>query len=593
MALFPQSFIEEVRTAADIVVVVSDYVALKKVGSAYKGLCPFHGEKTPSFHVHRDRGFFHCFGCGAGGDVFKFLELHEKVSFTEALKLAAVRFGIQVPAAEDDGGRETAAEREAMLNMHDLATAFFRDGLLSASGARVRTYLERERGLTSATVEALRLGLAGSHRTALRQHLLTHGFPPALLLKSGLVVRRDDGSEVDRFRNRLMVPIARETGTVIAFGGRALEEGHGPKYLNSPETPIYSKSRTLFGLHLSKGAIRKAGFAVIVEGYFDFAQLFQAGALPVVASCGTALTPQQARVLRRFGPKAVLSYDSDAAGQGAAARSCELLVEEGFDVNVALLPSGEDPDTFIQRHGREAYVARLRDSRPYLEYLMDRAATAHDVRREDGRRQFIGAMLAVAARIPDAAARDHFADRLAHKANVTETVIRAEIRKAAVARRSSLPLETVPAVTGPLKPAERGMLWAIIHQPLTALPLIRALQDDDLEGLASANVVRAAQGLQDVQAEEMPFALFERLNSGDVEMVTAVAALPEPSVPPVRECIQAVREANLKRNGAQLQARIGQSDSVPGASDMNELLRRKNQLASELELAGRRQNRKV
>ncbi len=590
---FPQTFIEEVRTAADIVVVVSDYVSLKKVGTAYKGLCPFHGEKTPSFHVHRDRGFFHCFGCGVGGDVFKFLELHDKVGFSEALKLVAGRFGIQVPEGEGDEGRETAAERESLLSVHELATAFFHDALRSASGARVRTYLQRERGLTSSTVDSLRLGMAGPHRTALRQHLLGQGFAPVLLLKSGLIVRRDDGSEVDRFRNRLMVPIARETGSVIAFGGRTLEEGQGPKYLNSPETPIYSKSRTLFGLHLTKGAVRKSGFAVVVEGYFDFAQLFQAGALPVVATCGTALTSQQARILRRFGPKAVLSYDSDTAGQGAAARSSELLVEEGFDVNVALLPPGEDPDTFIQRHGRDAYVARLRDSQPYLEYLMDRGAALHDLRREDGRRQFIGGMLAVAARIPDAAARDHFADRLAHKANITEEVIRAEIRKAAVARRTSLPAQPVASVAMPLKPAERGLVWAIVHTPLAALASIGALQAEEIEGLASAGVLRAAQQLRVDQAQNMPFALFERLTPVEVALVTAVAAVPEQSVPPVQECIDVLRQATLERYGAQLQVRIGQSGLGGGTPDLNELLRRKNQLASEVDLARRPQNRKV
>ncbi len=590
---FPQSFIEEVRTAADIVVVVSDYVSLKKVGTAYKGLCPFHGEKSPSFHVHRDRGFFHCFGCGVGGDVFKFLELHDKVGFSDALRLVAGRFGIQVPEGEGDEGGETAAERESLLNVHEVATSFFHDALRSATGARVRTYLERERGLTSATVDALRLGMAGPHRTALRQHLLDQGFAPLLLLKSGLVVRRDDGNEVDRFRNRLMVPIARETGSVIAFGGRALEEGQGPKYLNSPETPIYSKSRTLFGLHLTKAAVRKSGFAVLVEGYFDFAQLFQAGALPVVATCGTALTPHQARMLRRFGPKAVLSYDSDTAGQGAAARSSELLVEEGFDVNVALLPPGEDPDTFIQRHGRDAYVARLRDSQPYLEYLMDRAATLHDVRREDGRRQFLGAMLVVAARIPDAAARDHFADRLAHKANITEEVIRAEIRKAAVARRTSLPAQPVTSVTMPLKAAERGLVWALVHAPGVALTRIGTLQDEEIEGLASASVLRAAQQIRADQVLEMPFALFERLTSVEVAMVTAVAAVAEQSVPPVQECIDVLRQAHLERRGAHLQVRIGQSGTGPGATELNDLLRRKNQLASAVDQARRAQNRKV
>ena len=211
-----------------------------------------------------------------------------------------------------------------------------------------------------------------------------------------------------------------------------MEAGQQPKYLNSPETPIYVKGRTLYGLHLSKEAIAKARYAVMVEGYFDLAQAYQAGIQNVVASSGTALTPAQARLLKRFASKVVLSFDPDAAGQGAAARSSELLVAEGFQVNVAMLPAGEDPDNFIRRHGGAAYQEALQQSRPYLEYLLDRAAQDFDFRRDEDRREFLGRMLAVAARIPDAAARDQFADRLAHKARITEEVVRAEIRKAAV-----------------------------------------------------------------------------------------------------------------------------------------------------------------
>src|SRR5437867_4643665 len=243
-----------------------------------------------------------------------------------------------------------------------------------------------------------------------------------------------------------MVPICRDTGSVIAFGGRQMDtEQGGPKYLNSPETAIYSKGKTLYGLSLTKAHIRKIGFAVLVEGYFDFAQLFQSQAAPAVASCGTALTPQQCQLLRRFTSKVALSYDPDAAGHGAAARSCDLLVAEGFDVNVVVLDKGEDPDTFIRRNGPDRYRERLRSSRPYLEYLLDRAAEGLDLSHDDNRRQFLGKMLEVAARIPDAAARDQFADRLAHKARVTEDVIRAEIRKAAVNRRTTLTARELPS----------------------------------------------------------------------------------------------------------------------------------------------------
>src|SRR5688500_961158 len=266
MALFPQTFIDEVRNAADIVTVVSDYVSLRKAGATFKGLCPFHAEKTPSFTVNRDKGFFHCHGCKVGGDVIKFLELHEKLGFHDAVKQLAQRFGIALPEMEaSDEQRASAAERETLLKIHEAAAAWFRAQLLAPGGVRVRKQIA-DRGITEATAQAQGLGFAPQSRDALTQAMLGQGFSRASLLNAGLLVQRDDGQVVDRFRNRLMIPIARDTGSIIAFGGRALESDQQPKYLNSPETPIYSKSRTLYGLNLSKAAVRQRGFVILVEG---------------------------------------------------------------------------------------------------------------------------------------------------------------------------------------------------------------------------------------------------------------------------------------------------------------------------------------
>jgi len=335
---------------------------------------------------------------------------------------------------ESDEQRANSAERETLLKVHESAAAWFRQQLASNAGARIRRQIS-DRGVTDATSEALGLGFAPAAREGLKAALLKEGFSQAILLRAGLVVQREDGSVIDRFRNRLMIPICRDTGSVIAFGGRAVDPDQQPKYLNSPETPIYSKGRTLYGLHLSKNAIRQRKFAILVEGYFDFAQVYQAGFEGVVASCGTALTPQQAQQLRRFTGKVVLSFDPDTAGQGAAVKSCEMLVEEGFAVNVAILPSGDDPDTFVRKHGRQGYAERLEHSSPYLEYLLDRAAANHNLNTDEGRVKFLGDMLPVAGRIPDAAMRDRFADRLAFKARVTDEVVRAEIRKAVVQKQ--------------------------------------------------------------------------------------------------------------------------------------------------------------
>jgi DNA primase len=588
MALFPQTFIDEVKNAADIVTVISDYVSLKKAGNSYKGLCPFHGEKTPSFHVHRDRGFFHCFGCGVGGDVFKFVELQEKVGFSDAARQLAQRFSIPIPELETtDAGRETAAEREALLKMHEVAAVYFREQLETPPGARIRDYLLRERGLTPQTIEALGLGYAPTSRDGVRQCLVKQGFAPAAYLKSGLVIRRDDGSEVDRFRNRLMIPIARDTGSIIAFGGRALEKDQAPKYLNSPETPIYTKSRTLYGLNLTKSDLRKSGFAILVEGYFDFAQVYQVGGLPVVATCGTALTPQQAVLLRRFAPKALLCYDPDAAGQGAAERSCELLVSAGFDVNVALLPAGEDPDTYVQRHGRDAYVAELRQSRPYLEFLLDRAASGHDLTRDDSRREFLRSMLAVAARIPDPTARDQFADRLAHKARVTEEVVRAEIRKTAAARNTELPVERLRALSAPLRDVEKGLLWSLMHAPAEAAAVLTQLEDADFEGLRSQTLLEKARSLTSLGPQALPGVLMERLSDQEAQLLARVASEREPLQLVAEYCVQTLKFARIERELASIQERIDEMRKNADENKLMLLLRRKNDLRTRLDLARR------
>jgi DNA primase len=586
--LFPQQFIDDLRLQADILQVVQEHVPLKRAGASYKGLCPFHAEKTPSFIVHPGRGFFHCFGCGVGGDVFKFVELHEKVGFQDAVRLLAQKVGMAVPEV-DSGGDESSGDagvREALLKIHDTAAAYFRVQLAAAAAAKARQQL-KERGIAEGTIAQLGLGFAPPSRDGLMSHLLKQGFSKALVLQSGLVQQRENGETVDRFRNRLMVPICRETGSVVAFGGRSIEADQIPKYLNSPETPIYSKGRTLYGLHLTKAEIRKLGYAVLVEGYFDFAQLFQTQAAPAVALCGTALTVPQARLLRRFTTKAVLSFDPDPAGQGAAARSCDLLVSEGFEVNVVALDRSEDPDVFIRRKGAGEYRERLRTSRPYLEYLLDQAAAGVDFRQDDGRRQFLGSMLGVAARIPDAAARDQFADRIAHKARITEEVVRAEIRKAAVARRATLPPEL--SSLGRLKPAEKGLIWGIFHRTEEAVAALRELDSEDFEQLAGGEIFAVTRTLDGQSPDVIPSELLRRLSTLGTELATGVAGQDVAPIDPsagLAECARVLKRLRCERERAAVQHEIDRlqaSGSPQGTDRVNGLLSRKRSLAQRIE----------
>ena len=554
MALFPANFIDDLKSHADIVQVVQERVQLRRAGTSYKGLCPFHGEKTPSFNVHGDKGYFKCFGCGVGGDVIKFIELYEKVSFPEAVRLLASRFGLTVPEPEDaKEDAEASRDREALLKAHEVAAAWFREQLAGPAGTVARRQL-KERDVSEQTIETLGIGYAPAGRDGLKARLIKEGFTPPLLVRSGLALQRDEGTIVDRFRNRLMIPIHRDNGAIVAFGGRAMEAGQQPKYLNSPETPLYVKGRTLYGLHLSKSAISKAKYAVMVEGYFDVAQAIQAGIANVVASSGTALKVEQARLLKRFASKVVLSFDPDAAGEGAAARTSELLVAEGFQVNVAMLPGGDDPDNFIRKFGGAAYQEKLRTSRQYLDYLLDRTARGFDLNKDEGRRGFLNTMLAVAARIPDAAGRDQFADRLAHKARITEDVIRAEIRKAAVLRQTAIEARNAPAM-GEIKPAERGLIWAVLRNPDAGMVALAELEDDDLSGLATQAILQQARSLQGTPSEALPQTLLERLTKGEARVVEELG-LPSSCPSDPSDCVRTLKKRRFDRERADVQREI-------------------------------------
>lgn len=567
MARFPPGFIEDLKTQADIVRVIQAVVPLKKAGSTYKGLCPFHNEKTPSFHVNPDKGFFYCFGCSTGGDVVKFIELYEKLSFPEAVHSLAQRFGVQVPESDDPGrDRAADAEREALLKIHELAATYFRDQLAAPSGAAARAYLDG-RGILPETIDALGLGCTPPRRDGLTRHLLDAGHPIELLQRSGLLTGSEGRPPIDRFRQRLMIPICRDSGSIVAFGGRALGGHQQVKYINSPETALYTKGRILYGLHLAKRAIRTKGFAVLVEGYFDLAQALQAGVEPVVATCGTSLSDRQAALLRRFCGKALLSFDPDAAGDGASTRSGELLLAAGFQVNVVQLPGGQDPDTVIREQGAAYYVGRLKASTPYLDYVLERAAATRDLTRENQRTEFINELRAIAARIPDPVARDQFADRIAHRGGATEAVVRDAIRQAIAGRRAGPASPISPALRDPL-PAEQGLIWASIHDPKAAQSVLAGMEPQDFEDLRSETILQVAQSLTDLPTTTIPDTLLERLAEDEAALVRAIAGM-DAAPAGVEDCGVELRRRRLERETAALQAAIDrkQRDGALGEID--------------------------
>ncbi|HXJ43678.1 MAG TPA: DNA primase, partial [Bryobacteraceae bacterium] len=376
-------FAQQLKGQIDIVRVISDYVRLRKVGTRYAGLCPFHNEKTPSFSVHHEHQRYKCFGCDAKGDVFNFVMAIEGLTFWEALKKLAEEHGIPLPK-QGQAGDEKTKIRAGIYEMHEIALEHFRANLAGPNGASARAYV-RDRGVTQASVQLFQMGLAdGSGRSLLRL-LEQRGFRPEQLETSGLVGRREDGSFYERFRNRLMFPIQNESGKIIAFGGRALDPEEKAKYINSPETEIYKKSQVLYNLNRAKQAAMKLDRILLVEGYMDVIGATQAGATEAVATCGTALTVEQIRAMKRHSQNLHLNFDPDSAGAKAAERSISMLLDENMRIRIVELEGGLDPDEYCKEHGAEAYLARVAKAKAYFYWLADRARGRFDMRDPQGK----------------------------------------------------------------------------------------------------------------------------------------------------------------------------------------------------------------
>jgi len=399
--------VQEIKLRTDLVELVSQYVPLRKAGRAHKGLCPFHAEKTPSFTVDGERGFFKCYGCGAGGDCFKFLQLKEGLSFPEAGEVLARRLGLEWVSKGDTAARRS--ERERLYDVVALAERFFRQSLEQAP--EVREYL-LDRGLAAETIEEFRLGYAPGGYTVLLEWLRKQKVPAEEAEKGDLVIRTEDRGWRDRFVDRVIFPICDIEGRPIAFGGRTLRADGIPKYLNSRETPIFQKSRTLYGLHFAKRAIPAAGFSVAVEGYMDLIALHQAGVANSIASLGTAITETHVGILGRYSKELVMCYDGDSAGIQAAARNASMFEAAGCEVRVARLPSGEDPDTYIKARGVDAFRALLTRAEPLLEYLLNNLRGKYDLTDDTQRLPFVREAARVIAQSGSHIARQEYAGRL-------------------------------------------------------------------------------------------------------------------------------------------------------------------------------------
>ncbi len=579
-----QEIVETVRAAADLREIVSDYIPLKKSGARYRALCPFHTEKTPSFYVDADKQLFYCFGCGAGGDVFKFLMLYEKLEFPEALKKLAGRFGIALPASASAG----QSERQKVIEISRRALGFFCEQLRRTPGEKARAYLAA-RHVGSEAIERFQLGCSPEGWSGLKDHLASRGAGQrdgreneAVL--AGLLGRKEEtGRTYDRFRDRVMFPIVNLADEVVGFGGRTIGAGE-PKYLNSPDTPAFSKGENLYALPLAKEAIRKVGHAILVEGYLDAIALHQAGVTQAVATLGTGFTTGHVRLLKRYTDSVVMNFDPDAAGRTATRRSLEVLLENGFEVRVVALPPGKDPDLYVREEGGDAYRRRLQEALPYIEYLTREVAARVDLSSSKGKVEAMNGVLPFLARLDNPIRRAGYVEMLSTVFGIEDRVVLQELKDAVRERRKEIsPRGASAAVRSRFESeAESRLVRALLDGAEVRVALLEEIEEADLEASRVQEVVRVVRRLVEI-GEEVTYARVGAEISDDARDVfirIAAKSHPAATLEEGRGCLVALRAARLEREMGDIQKRL---ESGSTAGEVDELLRRKTTLKRKIE----------
>jgi DNA primase len=500
---FPQTFIDDLRRQADIVRVIQDYVSLKKKGANWMACCPFHQEKTPSFSVNPAKDIFYCFGCAKGGSVFNFVMEIERVTFPEAVKIVAEKANMPLPAMVEDQKFETRRkEADEVIELNSWALEWWESQLEqnNAEARAARDYLEG-RGISDETCKAFRMGYALDSWDALSAHLKQRGATLQQIERSGLVVKKDAGGFYDRFRGRLIFPVLDAQGRAVAFGGRTLQPDGEPKYLNSPETAAYTKGRHLFGLNITRDEIRRRKFAILVEGYLDLIIPYQFGVRNMAASLGTALTPEQAKLLGRFARKVVVNYDGDSAGVKAAKRAIETLLAEDIETKVLVLPDGSDPDEFIRTHGVEAYHERRGKALPHIQFVLDQAVRDRNLLRPAEKAAAVEEALPFVRAVRNGIQKREYFDMAMDALRVEEPALRRELWqtvKANAPAGQDVRQKIVRAAGAQPTVAEQRLLELLVHDAELRRTILPRMEARDYEELPTASIFRA---LIEIEAE--------------------------------------------------------------------------------------------
>ncbi|HHY36522.1 MAG TPA: DNA primase [Firmicutes bacterium] len=599
--------IERVREASDIVTIIGERVALKKQGKNYIGLCPFHQEKTPSFTVSPEKQMFYCFGCQVGGDVFKFVELWEKTDFKGALEILAERAAIPL-SPQDPREQKRYREHQTLYQILDLAARFYHHIFLNLpQGREARAYCER-RGIDRETGKKFMLGYAPPGWRNLIQFFAKRGFEPEQLVKAGLALPGKRGGYYDRFRNRLLFPIWDQRGRVVAFGGRVLDNSQ-PKYLNSPETTIYSKGKNLYGLHLAAGAMREQGWVLVVEGYLDALAVHQYGWPNVVASLGTALTYEQARLLGRHCRRVLIAYDADTAGQEATLRGFRLLREAGCQVSVVPLPPGSDPDSYLREKGASAFGRLLEKALPLVEYRLRMLEEQVDLSTLEGKMQATNSLVPLLAEIDNQVERELLVKRIAGALEVSEASLWAEIGQYRSGSRKRGPERD--RIAGkrynigedfhipPKKPkvipaylrAQEALLAFCLHDQQARERIMQELSWQQFAAGAHREVARALW-LAQAEGQFAPVGILARVEGSEAKALLSRLSLQEEffleqKEKGIRDCLAEVKRQQLREEIKVLQEQIisleGEGKSTEKANLLIELIEEKQKQLHRLE----------
>ncbi|MDD5730671.1 MAG: DNA primase [Candidatus Omnitrophica bacterium] len=580
----PENILDDILARVDIVELISGYIPLKRAGRNFKAVCPFHHEKTPSFVVSPDRQIYHCFGCAAGGNAFNFLMQYERLEFQEAVAMLAKKVGVELPAANKQDSRAEGLITR-LYKVNEFAALFYQNNF-NAGAAEAKSYLAK-RGIKPETAKLLKLGYAPDKWDGLTEYFKAKKIDLPLLEKAGLAIAKSSGGFYDRFRHKIIFPISDMKSRVIAFGARLIPESvnkppagdSAPKYVNSPETAIYVKGKNLYGLDLAKEAIRQADFVVVVEGYFDFIMPYQEGLQNLVASCGTALTTEQIRLIKRYTHNVVMVYDGDSAGQMATIRTLDMFIEEEMNVKVVSLPEGFDPDLFVRKHGIADFREKVEKADNIFDYKLKALKAVHNAKDTEGKAQICVAMLSSINKFKNEIIRSEYLRKLSGELNIKEEALFAEIAKIKEEKTYSEPaagLQRDKALT--INPTEKLLIKLMMEGDNFINRVKENLEPADFQDERISNVVSLIYELTDSGKPVEPRHLVNQLqDAGILQLVCESAFMAEASSDEEKErvaqdCIKRLKSRKLVREKEHLHKQIKTAQDSGNEEEVQRLI---------------------